>query len=163
MILVTHQLQYLREADLIVVLKNGRVQEVGDFRYLVKNGLDFSAFLSPEKREAEEDLGDDAGREEEEEEASTELDEISTRVDSEVLSYRSKRSRGLSLSSEFSQLGQKEIDAYADMGTSTGRPEDTKEEKGVGNIHKSLYLKYFRAGSNWFAVVYLVLIRDGNL
>ena len=39
-----------------------------------------------------------------------------------------------------------------------GPQEATKEEKGAGNIAWSVYLRYFRAGSNWFAVVYLVLI-----
>ena len=158
-ILVTHQLQYLREADLIVVLKHGRIQEKGDFQYLVTNGLDFSAFLSMEKREENDSGIVETG----EEVAGLEEDKLEDKVirDEEVLSRRGKRSRGMSLSSEFSQLsagGLQEIDAYADMGTSAGQPEDTKEEKSAGNIDRTVYLRYFRAGSNWVAVVYLVLI-----
>ena len=58
-ILVTHQLQYLKDADLIVVLKQGKIQETGTFQHLAKNGLDFSAFLTldeEEKKEEEEDI-----------------------------------------------------------------------------------------------------------
>ena len=45
-ILVTHQLQHLKAADKIVVLKEGRVQETGTFDDLVNIGVDLSAYLS---------------------------------------------------------------------------------------------------------------------
>ena len=48
---MTHQLQYLKDADLIVVLKQGKIQETGTFQHLAKNGLDFSAFLTLEEEE----------------------------------------------------------------------------------------------------------------
>lgn len=57
-ILVTHQLQYLKDADLIVVLKQGKIQETGTFQHLAKNGLDFSAFLTLEEEEEIEEEGD---------------------------------------------------------------------------------------------------------
>ena len=51
-----------------------------------------------------------------------------------------------------------EPDAYMDMGTSPGQPEESKEEKSVGNINRKVYLSYFRAGSNGFAIFYLFSI-----
>jgi len=55
---VTHQLQYLKDADLIVVLKEGKVQETGTFQHLAKNGLDFSSLLTLEEEEEKEEEED---------------------------------------------------------------------------------------------------------
>ena len=52
-ILVTHQLQYLQEAEEIIVMKNGKIQERGDFQDLLKNGMDFSTFLAKDSHEEE--------------------------------------------------------------------------------------------------------------
>ena len=54
-ILVTHQLQYLQEADEIIVLKQGKVEERGSFQHLLKNGMDFSSFLAQAGEEEKED------------------------------------------------------------------------------------------------------------
>jgi len=43
-ILVTHALHVLPQADLIVVLENGRIVETGTFHDLMKNGANFSRF-----------------------------------------------------------------------------------------------------------------------
>ena len=56
-ILVTHQLQYLQEADEIIVLKQGKVEERGNFQHLLKNGMDFSSFLAQEGEDEKEDDG----------------------------------------------------------------------------------------------------------
>ncbi|KAL4518770.1 hypothetical protein Ndes2437B_g00851 [Nannochloris sp. 'desiccata'] len=40
-ILVTHQLQYLGAADVVMVLKDGRVAEMGSYRELIEKGVDF--------------------------------------------------------------------------------------------------------------------------
>ena len=55
---MTHQLQYLKDADLIVVLKEGKVQETGTFEHLAKNGLDFSSLLTLEEEEEKEEEED---------------------------------------------------------------------------------------------------------
>ncbi|KAL4546232.1 hypothetical protein Ndes2526B_g05321 [Nannochloris sp. 'desiccata'] len=43
-ILVTHQLQYLGAADVVMVLKDGRVAEMGSYRELIEKGVDFHQF-----------------------------------------------------------------------------------------------------------------------
>ena len=43
-VLVTHGVQYLSQADRIVVLKQGKVSEVGSYRELVQAGSEFSRF-----------------------------------------------------------------------------------------------------------------------
>ncbi|CAG9767681.1 unnamed protein product [Ceutorhynchus assimilis] len=45
-ILVTHQLQYLKKADLIVVLNEGRIEAMGTFRELSNSQLDFTKMLA---------------------------------------------------------------------------------------------------------------------
>ncbi|GAA5888140.1 hypothetical protein JCM5296_005447 [Sporobolomyces johnsonii] len=62
-ILVTHALQYLPQADLVVVMENGRIVERGHFAELMNSGGAFSRFArdfgvdGQEKKEEEEDSG----------------------------------------------------------------------------------------------------------
>lgn len=51
--LVTHQLQYLKDADHIVIMKKGRIQAQGAYNELINTGLDFARLL---KEFASEDL-----------------------------------------------------------------------------------------------------------
>ncbi|XP_065933440.1 ATP-binding cassette sub-family C member 4-like isoform X2 [Magallana gigas] len=53
-ILVTHQLQYLKSADRIVVLNEGRVVSVGTYDDLVKQGTEFSSILIRHDKNIEE-------------------------------------------------------------------------------------------------------------
>lgn len=41
-LLVTHQLQYLQSADKIIVMNDGQIQAQGDYKELLKSGIDFS-------------------------------------------------------------------------------------------------------------------------
>ncbi|CAL8406691.1 unnamed protein product, partial [Arctogadus glacialis] len=50
-ILVTHQLQYLKAADQILVLKEGIVVAKGGYRELQKSGLDFTSLMKDEDEE----------------------------------------------------------------------------------------------------------------
>ena len=131
-ILVTHQLQYLREADLIIVLKQGRIQETGTFQYLTKNGLDFSAFLKDMEQKTENV---------EEEQFSLEkllLDQ--------ALAKLQKITR---VKAEHPQMS----------GVSEGKNNyQTDPIQSVGNIDIKVYLSYFRAGGNWFAVSFFLFI-----
>lgn len=40
-LLVTHQLQYLQSADKIIVMNDGQIQAQGDYKELLKSGIDF--------------------------------------------------------------------------------------------------------------------------
>ncbi|GFR41153.1 hypothetical protein Agub_g1817 [Astrephomene gubernaculifera] len=50
-LLVTHQLQYLAAADLVVVVEGGRLQHVGSYSELVARGVDFHQFVKEEEEE----------------------------------------------------------------------------------------------------------------
>lgn len=44
-ILVTHQLQYLKSADMIIIMKDGQIEMQGNYRELQTSGLDFAKML----------------------------------------------------------------------------------------------------------------------
>ncbi|XP_065162919.1 probable multidrug resistance-associated protein lethal(2)03659 isoform X2 [Atheta coriaria] len=52
-VLVTHQLQYLKEADQIIILENGNVMAQGTFDELQNSGLDFAKLLQKESENSE--------------------------------------------------------------------------------------------------------------
>ncbi|XP_044727627.1 ATP-binding cassette sub-family C member 4-like isoform X2 [Chrysoperla carnea] len=53
-ILITHQLQYLKEVDQILILNNGSIEAEGSFDELKDSGLDFAKLLQESKEEEEE-------------------------------------------------------------------------------------------------------------
>lgn len=56
-ILITHQIQYLKEVDHLIILNNGSVQAEGTYHELQESGLDFANLL--QEHEEEEELVDD--------------------------------------------------------------------------------------------------------
>ena len=58
-ILVTHQIQYLKMADNILVLHQGKITHEGSFDYIMKSCEDISTFLIDEKDEDEEEVDDE--------------------------------------------------------------------------------------------------------
>ncbi|XP_062542390.1 probable multidrug resistance-associated protein lethal(2)03659 [Armigeres subalbatus] len=57
-ILITHQLQYLQNADQIVILKHGKVEAVGTYDSLRDTGLDFAQLLAAPGGKDEDDTTD---------------------------------------------------------------------------------------------------------
>ncbi|XP_046373552.2 ATP-binding cassette sub-family C member 4-like isoform X2 [Haliotis rufescens] len=55
-VLVTHQLQYLRRADRIVVLREGSVFDVGTYDELEERGVDLATFLETEDKHAKDEV-----------------------------------------------------------------------------------------------------------
>ncbi|GLC35697.1 hypothetical protein PLESTB_000485000 [Pleodorina starrii] len=61
-LLVTHQLQYLPSADLVVVMAGGEVQQVGTYDELVSRGVDFHQFVKEEGEETAEAGEEEGGK-----------------------------------------------------------------------------------------------------
>ncbi|GJQ86167.1 hypothetical protein Trydic_g13444 [Trypoxylus dichotomus] len=59
-ILVTHQLQYLKRADLIIVFNNGRIEAQGTFAELSKETTDFTKMLVAADETTEKEKSEDA-------------------------------------------------------------------------------------------------------
>ncbi|XP_033761065.1 multidrug resistance-associated protein 4-like isoform X1 [Pecten maximus] len=132
-ILVTHQLQFLAEADEVLILKDGDCLGKGTFEEMASSGVDFSSLLKTEK---------------DEEEDQEEEQRILQRLDSHV-----SRSPGPSdVGSTFS---------LASIGTEF-QPEPVQlpeeEERKGGTIGWKVYYNYFKAGSGIISFTILVLL-----
>jgi ABC-type methionine transport system ATPase subunit len=53
---VTHQIQYLKTADTILVMHQGKITHEGNFDYIMKSCEDISSFLIAESDDEEDDI-----------------------------------------------------------------------------------------------------------
>lgn len=60
--MVTHSVTYLREVDLIVVLKDGQISESGTYKELLDKKGDFADFLILHMQEHNNDKVDEIGK-----------------------------------------------------------------------------------------------------
>ncbi|XP_014028862.1 ATP-binding cassette sub-family C member 4 [Salmo salar] len=135
-ILVTHQLQYLKAADQILVLKEGHMVARGTFTELQGSGLDFTSLL---KKDEEDEVEGKGG---------TEPAPGTLTGSPHTLSQSSMPS--LSSSSMHSVI------------EGVDQPEPVQhmleESRSEGSIGLHLYLKYFRAGANVLVLLALVFL-----
>ncbi|XP_062383443.1 multidrug resistance-associated protein 4 isoform X2 [Sardina pilchardus] len=136
-ILVTHQLQYLKAADQILVLKEGHMVAKGTFLELQNSGVDFTSLLKSE----------------EEEEATPSAD------GSQNATLKSARSRTLSQNSVRSQASS----LHSVQDASDSLPAEhvhtmSEETRSEGTIPAGLYVKYMRAGANVVVLLGLILL-----
>ncbi|XP_069104134.1 ATP-binding cassette sub-family C member 4-like isoform X2 [Argopecten irradians] len=133
-ILVTHQLQFLAEADEVLILKDGECLGKGTFEEMASSGVDFSSLLKTDKEEEED-------HDEEERILRQRLDSHMSRSPgpSDVGSTFSLASIGTEFQPEPVQL-----------------PEE--EDRREGTIGWKVYFNYFKAGSGIFSFTILVLL-----
>ncbi|XP_067315095.1 ATP-binding cassette sub-family C member 4-like isoform X2 [Pseudorasbora parva] len=132
-ILVTHQLQYLKAADQILVLKEGHMVAHGTFSELQQSGVDFTSLL---KKDEEEESGGEKG----EAPRSPRIRTISQN------STHSHSSSVLSVKDDSDLLPVEHVHTMV---------EETRSE---GDIGFRMYWKYFRAGANVVMLIMLVLL-----
>uniref|UniRef100_A0A8D0CP65 Multidrug resistance-associated protein 4 n=1 Tax=Sander lucioperca TaxID=283035 RepID=A0A8D0CP65_SANLU len=139
-ILVTHQIQYLKAADQIVVLKQGQMMARGTYSELQSSGLDFTTLLKKE----EEEEGQDRERQ-----GATPIPWTVSRFP-HTLSDNSMSSMS-SLSSSLYSLsdGAEPLTAMQPM---------EEESRSEGNVGLRMYVKYFRAGANFLVLLVLILL-----
>uniref|UniRef100_A0A674P9P2 Cystic fibrosis transmembrane conductance regulator n=1 Tax=Takifugu rubripes TaxID=31033 RepID=A0A674P9P2_TAKRU len=127
-ILVTHQLQYLKAADQILVLMEGHMVAKGTYAELQQSGVDFTSLLKKEEEEEQHPSHDSHSR-------------IRT------LSQNSVVSRSSSLHSV--KDGE-----HLPVQTVQTVPEESRAE---GNIGLKLYLQYLRSGANVVVLLVVLL------
>lgn len=133
-ILVTHQLQYLKAASHILILKDGEMVQKGTYTEFLKSGIDFGSLLKKENEEAE---------------------------PSPVPGTPTLRNRTFSEASIWSQQSSRPSlkdgvpDAQDAENTQAAQPEESRSE---GRIGFKAYKNYFSAGASWFFIIFLVLL-----
>ena len=152
-ILVTHQLQYLQEADEIIVLKDGMVEERGNFQYLLKHGRDFSSFLSQEEPEENEDLSCE----------DIEQTLLLTKKPFAIGRTMSIKAESPFINSHVSQASDfKSVQIKTDKIEYTEKekstPKQIKEKRSSGSVKLKVYKDYFRSGGNWSAVLFMLFM-----
>ncbi|XP_062258726.1 ATP-binding cassette sub-family C member 4-like isoform X1 [Platichthys flesus] len=138
-ILVTHQLQYLKAADHIVVLKEGQMVAQGTYRELQSFGMDFTSLLKEEEE-----------NQEEERRGTTPIPGTASRFP-HTLSDNSMSSMSSLSSSRHSLIEGGEPPSAVVCPTE----EETRSE---GNVGLRLYVQYFLAGANILVLFVLLLL-----
>ncbi|XP_063700314.1 ATP-binding cassette sub-family C member 4-like [Culicoides brevitarsis] len=126
-ILVTHQVHYLKDADVVVVLKEGKIEHMGSPQELSRMGIDFSKMLESEEYR----------------DGSSEVDEQSKRGGSRTGS----RSRKSSVTSSGSQSPEGSLDGSDDEDDKKVEQQNNLEESSKGKV-QGVFRKYLAAGSH---------------
>ncbi|XP_022358423.1 multidrug resistance-associated protein 4 isoform X3 [Enhydra lutris kenyoni] len=133
-ILVTHQLQYLKAASQILILKDGKMVQKGTYTEFLKSGVDFGSLLKTENEEADQ----------------------SPAPGSPVL-----RTRSFSESSIWSQQSSRPSlkDGVQEVQENENTPAAVSEEsRSEGKVGFKAYKNYLAAGAHWLVIVFLVLL-----
>uniref|UniRef100_A0A8D0RJ96 Multidrug resistance-associated protein 4 n=1 Tax=Sus scrofa TaxID=9823 RepID=A0A8D0RJ96_PIG len=131
-ILVTHQLQYLKDASQILILKDGKIMKKGTFAELPKPGVDFEDIPLKEK-EAEPPPVPDSP------------------------TPRSQASES-SVESQENPRPLLEDAAPQDQDAENIRVTLSLESRSDGKVGFKTYKNYFISGDNWFIIIFLILV-----
>ncbi|KAL9698307.1 hypothetical protein quinque_001748 [Culex quinquefasciatus] len=142
-ILVTHQVHFLKEADWIVVMNEGKVTMQGTPHDLSRNGIDFVELLA----KLEEETGDGE----------------SSIVTSGKRSRRDSRASSRSIASSSQSLDDfddETLEGDKSEKEKSKSPEDNQniEMSSKGTVQGSVLLNYVRCGANPFIVFGLLLL-----
>lgn len=143
-ILITHQVHFLKEADRIVIIENGKITHQGTFAELSKSDLDFAKLLQTiEEEEKEKEILEEE-----------DISNVETYEDDEIpfidgvpngSGYKQLKQRTNSLSSAVSSnpdVADQQIEA---------------EEKADSKLPIRAIKKYFSAGANWMMLTFMVI------
>ncbi|XP_047457991.1 ATP-binding cassette sub-family C member 4-like [Mugil cephalus] len=137
-VLVTHQLQYLKAADHIIVLKEGQMVAQGTYSELQGSGLDFTSLLKEDN-------------DQEEERQTTTPIPGTVSCFPHALSDNSMSSMSSLASSRYSLIEAHQPHAEV--------VQPTEEESRLeGNVGLHIYVKYFLAGANFLVLLVLLLL-----
>lgn len=125
-VLVTHQLQFLEQADIIVIMDKGKISAVGTYELMRSSGLDFANLLTPPEESSKDDGDSDM-------EAKTK----STQV------IMNRQNSTVTMSSMDESIADSLVDEAADS------PLQVQEKREMGKIGWGLYKKYFGASGGY--------------
>ncbi|CAG9863640.1 unnamed protein product [Phyllotreta striolata] len=150
-ILVTHQVHYLKNADQIYILNNGRIESHGTFNELAHSDNLYAKLLTSEPEEVPETPT--------EEEKSKQIERVKY---ARQISRRSRKSSTISLMSTRSYVESlmESDETLSEDEDESKKPQmiDMQEESSKGKVFGSLLLQYLRGGANAFNVFIILLL-----
>ncbi|NXX29747.1 MRP4 protein, partial [Nicator chloris] len=135
-VLVTHQLQYLRAANQILILKDGKMVGKGTYAEFLRSGIDFASLLKKDEEVVE---------------------QLSVPGTPNMKSARNRtfsESSVLSQDSSVHSLKDGAVEPPPGENALAAVPEESRHE---GKINFKVYRKYFTAGANYF-VIFILLV-----
>ncbi|KAM7110966.1 ATP-binding cassette sub-family C member 4 isoform 4-T7 [Molossus nigricans] len=133
-VLVTHQLQYLKAASQILILKDGKMVQKGTYTEFLKSGVDFGSLLKKENEEAEQ---------------------------ASASGSPTLRQRTFSESSVWSQQSSRpslKDGAPESQATENVQVAVSEESRSAGKVGFKAYKNYFTAGAHWVVIILLILV-----
>ncbi|XP_057378654.1 ATP-binding cassette sub-family C member 4-like [Daphnia carinata] len=136
-VLVTHQLQYLKDVDQILILKAGHVEAMGSYKEISNSGLDIAKTIGNEEPELEEDNMTQSFSEREIDSSISRCGSISNSI----------RQRVGSVASRSSVKEKKEE-----------KPTFAEETRSSGSVSAKVYWEYLRSGGNCLSLLTISII-----
>ncbi|KAM7066573.1 ATP-binding cassette sub-family C member 4 isoform 2-T2 [Acridotheres tristis] len=135
-VLVTHQLQYLRAANQILILKDGKMVGKGTYAEFLRSGVDFASLLKKDEEVAE---------------------QLSVPGTPNLKSARNRTFSESSVLSQDSSVHSQKDGAVEQPPGENALAAVPEESRNEGKINFKLYRKYFTAGANYF-VIFILLV-----
>ncbi|XP_019299622.2 ATP-binding cassette sub-family C member 4 isoform X3 [Panthera pardus] len=133
-VLVTHQLQYLKAASQILILKDGKMVQKGTYTEFLKSGVDFGSLLKKENEEADQ---------------------------SPAPGSPALKNRSFSESSLWSQQSSRpslKDGRPEDQNTENLQVTVSEERRSEGKVGLKAYKSYLTAGAHWVIIIFLILL-----
>jgi ATP-binding cassette subfamily C (CFTR/MRP) protein 4 len=136
-ILVTHQLQFLRNATKILVLKEGKCIGIGTYEELTKSGINFMSIISDKQKN---------------DKKAVKSENIDTNIALRHLN------RAISVTPSIASSFDDGLDIPDDKQVvEEDEPKLKDETKMIGSIDSSVYFEYFKAGAGTFLMTTAIL------
>ncbi|KAM4788291.1 ATP-binding cassette sub-family C member 4 isoform 4-T4 [Cyanocitta cristata] len=135
-VLVTHQLQYLRAANQILILKDGKMVGKGTYAEFLRSGIDFASLLKKDEEVVE---------------------QLSVPGTPNLKSARNRTFSESSVLSQDSSIHSQKDGAVEQPPGENALAAVPEESRHEGKINFKVYRKYFTAGANYF-VIFILLV-----
>ncbi|KAH1024384.1 hypothetical protein HUJ05_003874 [Dendroctonus ponderosae] len=142
-VLVTHQVHHLKDADHILILNNGRIENEGNFKDLSNSDNLYAQLLTSEPEATDE-----------EKQKITDFAKKDRKMS--VRSIKSLASAMSELSIPEAILAEQDEDSEEDEREI--KMKDMQEESSKGKVKGNLFWKYFSAGGNFFFIIFVFLL-----
>ncbi|OWK62881.1 Multidrug resistance-associated protein 4 [Lonchura striata] len=135
-VLVTHQLQYLRAANQILILKDGKMVGKGTYAEFLRSGIDFASLLKKDEEVVE---------------------QLSVPGTPNLKPARNRTFSESSVLSQDSSIHSQKDGAVEQPPGENALAAVPEESRHEGKINFKVYRKYFTAGANYLVIFILLL------